>query len=248
MGESKYEVFEVDVKEILYLLFRRLWIIIAAGILSSVCAWSVSKYLIPPRYTSTTKIYVINRQDERKTTYTDLQTGSQLTKDYMFMVTSRPVLEGVIENLDFNMSPAELAGLISVRNPEGTRILEISVEYTDPYKAKQLADMVAQISSERLVSIMEMEKVSIIEDGNLPTSASSPNIKRNTVLGAFAGILAAGMIIIIVYLLNDNIKSAEDIEKYLGITTLGVIPKDDAFEGKREQVPKRIFHKEEWAS
>lgn len=246
--DERNNIFEIDVKELIYLLIRRWWIIIAVGILSAACAGLISQYLITPLYKSTTQIYVINRQDEKRTTYTDLQTGTQLTKDYMFMVTSRPVLEGVIESLEVDLSNKELADLISVRNPDGTRILEISVVYKDPYLAKQLADMVAKVSSEHLISIMEMEKVNIVEDGNLPTYPFSPNISRNVIFGAFAGLAIACLVIVFIHIMNDNIKNADDIEKYLGLTTLGIIPRDVDIRKKKTQIPKKIFHKEEWAS
>lgn len=248
MDDKNNEMNEIDVKELIYLLINRLWIIIIAGILCAVSAGLVSKYLISPLYTSTTKIYVINRQDETKTTYTDLQTGTQLTRDYMFMVTSRPVLESVIENLEIEMSTKELVDSISVRNPEGTRILEISIVHNDPYLAKQLADMVAKISSEQLVSIMEMEKVNIVEDGNLPGYPSSPNVTRDTMFGAFAGCVLACLVIVMVHMMNDNIKNSDDIEKYLGITTLGIIPLDEEIQKKKTLFSKRLYQNEEWAS
>lgn len=248
MHEKNKELIEIDIKDILQLIIRRLWIIAAACILCAAVTFLISKYLITPLYKSTTSIYIINRQDGTRTTYSDLQTGTQLTKDFMFMVTSRAVLEHVIEGLEIDMSLNELAALISVRNPDGTRILEISVVHKDRYFAKKLADMIAKVSSEQLVNIMEMEKINIVEEGNLPSYPTSPNIARNVLVGAFAGGATACLIIITLYLLNDRIKNADDIEKYLGITTLGVIPLEEGSRRKKSILAKKIFQKEEYAS
>lgn len=248
MYEKNYEMLRIDVKEIMHLLIRRLWIIIMAGILCAAATWLISKYLLPPIYTSKTSIYIINRQDGTRTTYSDLQTGSQLTKDFMFMVTSRPVLESVIEILGIDMSTGELADSISVRNPDGTRILEIRLEHKDPHLAKQLAETVAKVSSDYLVNIMEIEKVNIVEEANLPDYPSRPNITRNVIFGAFTGFVAAVLSVIAFYLFNDNIKNADDIERYLGITTLGVIPLEEEIKKKSTFIKSKIAQSEEYAS
>lgn len=233
MEQKNNETVEVDVKELFFLLLHRAWIIILVGILGAVTAGAFSKYLITPVYTSSTKVYVINRQDENRVTYADIQTGTQLTKDYFILVKSRPVTEQVITNLELDMTNEELASIIRVNTPEDTRILEIVVEHQDPVMAKLLADTVAEVSAERMVNVMEMEKVNVVEQGNLPLRPSSPNIMKNTLLGGLIGVFAVSFTIILVYLLNDSIKTSEDIEKYLGITTLGTIPLEEGNNKKR---------------
>lgn len=239
---------EIDIKELFYVLLHKLWVIVIAIILGSTVVGLINQLLITPLYTSTTKVYVINRQDESKTTYSDLQTGTQLTQDYMILVRSRPVMEKVIEDLELTISPGELADMIYVVNPEGTRILEISVVNEDPVLAKEIADAIAEVSSEQMVNIMEMEKVNIVEYGNLPMSASSPNIPKNTVFGGLVGAVIASLAIIIVHMMNDNIRSSEDIEKYLGITTLGIIPVEEGTRNRKLHKTKQEKRKSELAS
>lgn len=239
---------EFDIKELFYVLLHKLWVIIIAVILGSAIVGLINQFLVTPIYTSTTKVYVINRQDESKMTYSDLQTGSQLTQDYMILVRSRPVMEKVIEQLNLSMSTGELADMIYVVNPEGTRILEISVINEDPALAKEIADAIAVVSSEQMVNIMEMEKVNIVEYGNLPTTASSPDIPKNTVFGGLMGAVLACLIIIIIHMMNDNIRTSDDIEKYLGITTLGIIPVEEEIRKKKLHKVKQEKRKEKLAS
>lgn len=218
------EVIEIDTKELISALLHKLWIVIFLGIVGAGSAFVYSKYMIDPIYTSSTSVYIINRQEDNRMTFSDIQTGSSLTKDYMILVKSRPVTEEVIKNLDLDMSGSELAGMISVSTPPETRILRITVNNKDPNLAKKLADTIAQVSADHMISIMEMEKVNIIEQANLPTVPSSPDIMQNTFLGGFIGCVLAIIFIIILFLINDSIKTAEDIEKYLNLTTLGTIP------------------------
>ena len=221
------DVVEIDVGELVLVLLHKWWIILLIGIIGATSTGIVSKYIIQSVYTSTAKVYVINRQDETKMTLSDLQTGTQLTKDYMILVKSRPVTEQVISKLGLDMTQEQLAEIIEVNTPEDTRILEITVEYHDALLAKQLVDAVADVSSQQMVNVMEMEKVNIVEEGNLPVEPSSPNIMRNTLLGGMVGVALASFICGIIYLMNDTIKTTEDIERHLGITTLGVIPLEE---------------------
>ena len=224
MNSRRNEEVEIDLKELFFVLLHKIWIVILAGLLLAVGAGLFSELLVQPMYTSTTQIYIINRQSEDTTTLSDLQTGTQLTKDYMILVKSRPVMEEVIKQLNLDISREALANSIHVSTPEGTRILEIGINYPDAKMAKQIADAVANVSAERMVSIMEMKKVNIVEPGNLPTVPSSPNIKISIILGGIVGSFLSSFLILLIYILNDSIRTSEDIEKYLGITTLGTIP------------------------
>ncbi len=226
----------IDFKELFSVLTRKLWIILTAGIIGAAALGCINLFLVTPFYTSTAKIYVINRQDETKTTYSDLQTGTQLTQDYMILLTSRPVLEQVIKNSEVSITPDELAGMISVVNPEETRILEISVTDYDPSLAKRLADAIAVTSSDQLVRIMEIEKINIMEYGNLPSVPVGRNIPRSFIMGGLLGMAAVLSIIVLFQLSNDNIRTSEDIEHYLGIITLGTIPAGDEISKRKHRL------------
>lgn len=221
----KNEEFDIDLREIISLLVRRLWLIILAGIVIATATFLISSYFVTPMYQSTTSIYVMNRRDSSSAiTYNDLQTGSQLTKDYMTLVTSRPVTEQVIEKLGLDLSHSELVNLISVVNPSNTRILEITVKYPDPFMAKQIVDEVRLASAVHISNVMNIDQVNVVEEGNLPVYPSEPNVLMNTALGGMLGIMLALLIIILIYLQDDTIKTPEDIEKYLNISVLGTIP------------------------
>lgn len=216
---------EIDLKELAGVLISRIWIILITGVMLAILAFILSKFVMSPQYESTTKIYVLNKQDDSATiSYQDLQSGTQLTKDYMTLVTSRPVLEQVIADLKLPLAYEELAKKISVTNPQDTRILEITVDYKEPNTAKQIADAVRDAAAVHITDVMDIDKVNIVEEANIPEEPSEPNTLHNTIIGGAFGIFFSGFIILIIYLLNDNIKTPEDIEKYLGISVLSTIP------------------------
>jgi capsular polysaccharide biosynthesis protein len=222
--ESNGEL-ELDLKEIIGLLLTKFWIIALSGIALALLSFLVSHYALTPMYQSTTKVYVMNRENTSATiTYADLQTGAQLTKDYMTLVTSRPVTEKVIAELGLNTHHDALVKMISVTNPANTRILEITVEYPDPSMAKQIADSIRKASSNHISSVMNIEKVTVVEEANLPEHPSSPNVLMNTLIGGVLGGMLSVFVIFLIYMLDDTIKTPDDIEKYLGISVLGSIP------------------------
>lgn len=243
--EKEYgEEIEIDLKDIVYLLLDKLWIIIFATIICALFTVIGTKLFIQPKYESTTKLYVINRQDTSKITSADLATGSQLTKDFQILVKSRPVTEQVIAELNLNMTHEQLVSCITVNTPDDSRVLEIIVNYTEPYTAKKLADTLGNVSALKMVSILEMEKANIIEPGNVPYSPVSPNVARNGILGGFLGGFLVTAIFLVRYFMNDSIKSSEDIEKHLGLTILGNIPiDDDLMESKRVRAELKKAYK-----
>lgn len=224
LEQKNIHVININIKEVISLLLHKLWIIIIVGIAVAGVSLAISLFLITPLYISSTSVYVINRHSEERMTLSDLQIGTQLTKDYMYIVKSKPVTEMVIETLGLDISNKKLSSLITVNSPEDTRILEITVKHPDPTTAKLIVDAVAKISAERMVCVMNMESVNVVEEGEIPTKPSTPNVLLNTVAAGMVGVVSAGIIITLCYYYNDCIRTSDDIERYLGISTLGIIP------------------------
>ena len=239
---------EIDIRQIAIVLLHNIVIIIMAGVIIGLLALLTSKLLLKPIYESSTSLYIINRQSQASTTYSDIQSSTQLTKDYKILITSRTVTERVISELNLDMTSVQLANSITVNTPTDTRILEIIVENHDQYKAKEIADKVAQISSDSICKIMQIEDVNIVDEANFPSSPVSPNVKKNTLIGGILGILLASAFVIVRFLLNDTIRSSEDIERYLGISTLALIPIEedltDSKNNKKKKKKKRVVSKD----
>lgn len=184
----------IDLGELFRVLLSKVHIIILAAILMALVAFVGTKLFVTPMYTSVTKMYVLAK-DENSTTsssnYSELTAGSMLTKDYMELVKSRPVLEKTISVLNLKMQPAELANMISVSTPTDTRIMTVSVESANPKQAKEIADAVREAVSVQIKEIMSVDSVNTVEEGNLPTSPSSPNTMKNMMLGGILGFVIA---------------------------------------------------------
>ena len=165
---------EIDLKELFFALLNKWHLIVLSGFLCALIGLAAAMFVIPEKFESKTSIYIYNQQSENMT-YTDLQTGSTLTKDYEVLVKGRTVLESAIEKLDLGMTYEQINGMVTVTVPASTRIVEITVESTDPYLSRDIADAVREIASKNIAEVMGVDAVNVVETANLPEKKSSPS-------------------------------------------------------------------------
>lgn len=230
---------EIDLRQIFAVIMSKIVIIILVGIITGLLAFIGSKLLIKPVYKSQTSLYVLNQQKQGTTTLSDLQSSAKLTEDYMILVKSRTVTEKVISELNLNMTNGGLANSISVSTPSDSRVLEITISSHDPYEAKRIADKVAEISADSICDIMQIEKVNIFEEANVPTAPSSPNCMKNAMLAFVLGFVLAVAVVVIRFVMNDTINTSDDIERYLGISTLALIPLSEGLDDNSDHSSSR---------
>ena len=258
--DNRDDVIEIDLVELLGVILHNLWIIIVSGVIVAAAALLVSYFIITPKYESVTKIYVISKTNADTMTYSDLQAGSTLTKDYKELVKSRPVLEEVLAETGIDVELKDLEEQITVEVPTDTRIVSITVEDKDPYEARIIADSVRIAASKHIQEVMDTEAVNVVEEASLPIEKSSPSILKNTAIGYAVGLFLAIAIVIINYIMDDTIKTPDDVEKFLGVSVLGSIPYSEndlsdkaemerygkkKKQRKKKQKEEKVFEKDE---
>ena len=222
MEKRRYED-QIDLMEVFFALKRRILVILATAFLCGTAAFCYSKYMITPLYTSTASILFLTKETTI-TSMADLQFGSQLKGDYSILLTSRSVLEQVIENMDLNTSYGALRGAISLENPADTRIMRVSVTNPDPVMAKEIVNELAKVSVDFIGDMMSISPPRIIEEGVVPTTKTSPDNRDKATKGFLIGLALSAGIVVLLTLMDDTIKNEEDIEKYLDIPMLASIP------------------------
>ena len=236
------EEVEIDLFEVLILLIGKAWLIILVGILTATMGFVYSTFFIAPTYKSTTKIYIQNKQQENVVTYAEMQVGIQLTKDYGELITSRMVLEKVIQDMGLEDTTYEsLLGKVQVVNPEDTRIMSITVTDTEPLRAMEIANCIREVASEHIRNVMDIEAVNVAETANLPTKKAGPSITKWTMMGGCVGAFFVVAMVLLFFFLDDTIKSSDDVERYLGLSTLALIPLDEqeAARSRRKRSTKK---------
>lgn len=226
MNSNDNASIEIDVLYLLRKLWSRKFFIIFIALVVGTVALLGSVFLIKPKYTSTTRIYVVSRTADSITNQ-DLQAGSYLVKDYQEVITSNEVLSSVIDKEKLSLTPNELSSMISVTIPTDTRVISISVEDDNAQEAATIANTVREVAAEKIKAVTKVDDVTTLEAAEVPKEPSSPNIKRNTLIGVIAGGGLAVISIIILEVLDDRVRRPEDIEDVLGLPLLGIVPDID---------------------
>ena len=223
---KEQDKFEIDVFQLVKVLWKRKFLIVLTAIIAGLAAFAYSSFVIKPQYTSTTRIYVVNRNqaDKPGLTNQDLQAGAYLVKDYREIILSQDVLEKVVADQKLTMDAKTLGRKVSVTVPADTRIVSISVRDGNPEEASRIANALREVAAQKIISVTRVSDVTTLEEARPATSPSSPNIRRNTMIATIAGVGFVTIIVLLVELLDDRVKRPEDIEEVMHISLLGVIP------------------------
>lgn len=241
------EEMEIDLLELLMVMKKHLAAILLAGIVGLVIMFAYTSFLVTPLYSASSMMYVMpdNSNSMNSSTLSDMQVGQQLTSDYSSMIKSRSFMEDVIKKLNLPIDYQQLLEKVEVTNPTSSRILQVTVNDPNPQTAADIANEMASVAESKLKEITGMQAIKIYEEAAVPDRPSSPSLKKNCALGLLAGIVLAMAVVTILYLLDDTIKTEDDIEKYLGMTTLAVLPYNGRKQQRQAQKHKKQRAKQE---
>ena len=226
MNNQENQAVEIDVFAMLKTLWKRKFSIVLVALVFAIAAFGYSAFLAKKEYQSTSRIYVVSRQnqDNNALTNSDLQAGSYLVKDYREIILSQNVLSQAIDELKLDMTPAELSKKINVSVPTDTRVLSITAKDGDPKEAARIANGLRNVAAEKIISVTKVSDVTTLDEAEVPQLPSSPNIRRNVLLGFVAGAGLMVVLLVVVEVLDDRVKRPEDIEELMGLTLLGIVP------------------------
>lgn len=228
-GNARDDVIEIDLREIVGLLLHWIWLICLCGVTAAGIGFMISKFVLVPQYQSTTSVYILSKSNNNALTISDTQLATQLTKDYEKLITSRYVLEQVMEDLELSSiyTYESFGKKVSVKNTNDTRIIDITVKDENPHLARKIADAIRDVSASHITQVMDIDAVNVVDEASLPVKPSEPSVRIWTLGGLVLGVVCSAMLVIVRFMLDDTIKSSEDIENYLGLSTLALIPDAD---------------------
>ncbi|HFH6963632.1 TPA: Wzz/FepE/Etk N-terminal domain-containing protein [Streptococcus agalactiae] len=216
---------EINIFNHLKKLWKKKFLITFVAIAFATAGLFYSLFIVTSQYTSSTRIYVINPNTPNNSiTAQDLQAGSFLANDYKEIITSTDVLEKVISSEKLNYPSSQLLQKITVSILKDTRVISISVEDANPKMSQKLANSVREAAVSKIKAVTQVEDITTLEKGNLPKAPSSPNIKKNVLIGFIVGAGLSTIVLVIMGILDDRVNTEEDIEKGLGLTSLGIVP------------------------
>lgn len=217
---------ELTVKDIFRIIARRIVLVVVIPLLAVIGTAALVYYVIEPVYTAAISLYVLNKQStDNAVNYSDLQSSALLTADYREIVLSRRVLGAVASEYGLAAETLEREFDIKVSSANNTRIIEISVTSGDPVLAANLANAIGQEFSTTVVEIMDANNVNFVDIAEPPVEPSAPQkLKTIAAAGVVSLMLSIG-IALMIEMLNTTIRTAEDVEKSLGLAVLARVPK-----------------------
>ena len=223
------DVREIDLGDLFSFYISKIVLIIIAFAIGAIAAAAITKFAITPKYTATSTMYMVSSSTGSVVDLTDLNLGTSLSSDYIELIKTRPIVESVIEDLDLDYDYKQVLGMMNISVVSGTRIIKIAITSEDPEEAMLMANRFAEKTEIQIPLLMDTPKPNIAERAILPTSKSSPSLTRNVLIGALICLVLMLIILTVMYMMDDTLKSAEDVEKYFGVMPLTTIP-----EGKIE--------------
>ena len=238
---NRYEEVEIDLLELLTYFRSFLVWIIAGFLIGALIAGSITQFAMTPKYTATAKMYMVSSSSQSVVDLTDLNIGQSISKDYVELLKTRPIVEAVIEEQGLEYSYTQLVDMLSLSVIADTRIIKITVTSTDPKEAMNIANALAEKGVKELPKVMETPEPHIAEYAIVPVNKSAPSLTKNTVMGALIGMILVLAFLTVRFLMDDTFKSADDIEKEFGVMPLTVIP-EGKIEGLESTEDKKRRH------
>lgn len=231
---------EIDLLDLAWALLDKIHYIVLCFLIGAVIMNAYSYFLVRPTYKSTAKMYVVSASKNSVVDLDALNIGTSLTADYEQLMLSYPVLEQVINKLNLDMDSDTLAKMITLENPTDTRILNINVVSTDPKSARDIANTLMDVSVDYLPKTMSTNAPNVAQKAKLADHKDGPSYTKYTVIGALAGAFLYCMYLVVKYLMDDTIHTADDMEKYFDIVPLAVIPDVSELASEKQQKKEKL--------
>ena len=225
MGKEFQDEETIDLLELFGMLWQHIFQILICTVVGAAVAFGVTKFLMVPQYESSAMMIVNTRQDANANVTSDqINSATKLVETYSIIVKSDTVLSRVIDDLGLNLNYGELKDKVTVKSVNSTQVMEISVEDADPAAAQIICQKITQVCPELIKDAVEAGSVKLISAASTPVQPVSPNTLKNTAVGALLGLVACAGVLVLKMLLNNKINNDADVQKYLDLPVLGVIP------------------------
>lgn len=237
---------EIDLMELFFRLLEKAGWIIGAAVVAAIVVAMYTAFCVTPEYCSTAKLYVLNSSDSA-INLNDLNIGEKLAGDYVqvfnvyetyetaktFMDPDKYEYYGgenkevikLLKEKQYTLDDfSAVQGMLEISVIDNTRIIQIKVTNEDPEKAMVIANVYALAAQTFIERTMNTDRPSVFESARVPQYPSSPNLVMNVVLAFVLGAAVAVAVFVIQFVLDDRARTAEQLQKKLGLPTLGLMP------------------------
>jgi len=220
----------ISLQDIFRTIRKRAVMIISLTVLSIIVAAIISFYVLTPIYQASTQILVNQQKTDQQIQTTEIQTNLQLINTYNVIIKSPAILSKVIERLDLEMTPSQLANQITVSNAQNSQVVDVSVQDELAFRAVDIANTTAQVFQEQIQVLMKVDNVNILSPALLPEDPSpvKPNKMLNIAIATVLGLMIGVGLAFLLEYLDTTVKTESDVEELLQLPIIGLVsPIDD---------------------
>lgn len=217
----------VDLLRLARALWRRTWAIILAMVLFGGAAFAYAYYLITPMYEASALMYVNNSSFSVGSTaisLADLNASKSLVDTYLVIMKTRMTLNEVIEQAELNYSYEDLYNMVNATSVDETEIFRVTVTSSDPIEAEKIANTIVEILPKKIEEVMDGSSVRAVDYAVVPNRKSSPSITKYTAIGLAVGFALSCAIIVVLELLDEQIRSEDQLAQTYELPLLASIP------------------------
>ncbi|MBT2701008.1 capsular biosynthesis protein [Bacillus sp. ISL-40] len=216
----------ISLKELLETLKKRLLLIVSITLIAGIVSGVVSYFLLTPIYQASTQILVNQAKNEQGLyNYNEVQTNLQLINTYNVIIKSPAILDKVVDELDLNMTTAQLNEKITVGSEKDSQVVNVAVQDPSAKVAAQIANKTAEVFKSEISKIMNVDNVSVLAKADITENSApiKPRPLLNVAIAMVVGLMAGVGLSFLLEYFNNTIKNEQDVEKILGLPILGVI-------------------------
>lgn len=225
---------EIDLWELFQILLKNwLWILLST-LGCTILGLLITMFLITPKYRAEATMIVNTRQDQTATVTNDQITSAQkLVDTYSIIIRSRRVIDPIMEKLNIEADYESFVKNIIVESVNDTQVMSIQVENKDPEIALQVVQEIVDRAPGAIISTVEAGSVNVVSEPYVNSEVPvSPSKLKNTAIAAFIGLFISSGAFLLIAFLDNTFKSEEDIQKQLGLVTIGIIPTTESCKKK----------------
>lgn len=227
-GTSSEET--MNLRDVLRIIRKRLWLILIITFAGTLISGIVSVYYIKPVYETQISIVIgktLNSKQQPQYDYSDIMKYQNLVKTYAEIAQSRSVAQKTAEKLGISdtITPEKIQDETTVVPKEETQIIDIKYRDGNPESSKDTLEVLAATFIEEASHIFPDGNVQILDEAVVPEAPISPNKILNIIVAFFIGLMLSFGLSFIIEYYDNTIKTEEDIEKYIGLPVIGVIPR-----------------------
>lgn len=220
------EMEEIDLKDLFMYFMSKMHIIAIVTAVVLMLGMAYSCFIRTPLYKGDVTVIIVNKEriENSQLNQSDIQLSKQLTSTYKAIAKSKVVAKEVIDELDLKYSIGELQGMINVESVTDTEIIKLSVTCDDAKKATIIANKLSTVFEKQIKEIYNIENISVIDKAEVNKNAINMNFVKDSAIYFLAGFVSISAILFVIYYFDTTVKSAEEIERKLGLSVIGTIP------------------------